>query len=59
MKSFEQALIQVANDFVDDYGMDGLFEEIFPGVSAGELLLDMYNAGMIPDDVLEKFLNDE
>lgn len=59
MKNFEKALVEVANDYADDYGMDGLFEEIFPGVSAGELLLDMYNAGMIPDDVLETFLNEE
>lgn len=58
LNSFEQSLVGVANDFADDYSLEDLFEEIFPGVSAGELLLDMYNAGLIPDDILERFLND-
>lgn len=58
MNNFEQKLIEVTNDFVDDYSMEDLFDIIFPGMSAGELLVDMYNAGLVPDDKLEEFLND-
>lgn len=56
MKDFEKNFISVINDYADDYGLEGVLEEIFPGQSIGEVLLDMYNLGGIPEDVLEKFL---
>lgn len=58
-KPFEIRLITVLNDYADDYGEIGLLEEIFPGLSIGELILDMYSAGLIPEDVLERFLTEE
>lgn len=58
MKNFEQTLIDVTNDYAADYGMEAVFDMIFPGMSAGELLVEMYNSGLIPDDKLEEFLND-
>ena len=59
MKNYEVQLISVINDFADEYSMEELFDELFPGMSAGELVLEMYNAGIIPDDALETFLEDE
>jgi len=59
MKDFEKNFISVINDYADDYGTDGVLEELFPGMSIGEILLDMYNLGGIPEDVLEKFLEEE
>lgn len=58
MKEIEKLMISVASDFADDYGLEGLFDELFPGMSAGEIVLDMYNSGLIPDDVMDRFLND-
>jgi hypothetical protein len=59
MKNYEVQLISVINDFADEYSMEELFDELFPGMSVGELVLEMYNAGIIPDDALETFLEDE
>lgn len=56
MKDFEKELMSVVDDFEADYGISGVLEELFPGMSLGELVVDMYNSGMIPDDVMEKFL---
>lgn len=58
MKDYEKLLISVANDYAHDYGIDGLFDELFPGMSPGELIRDMYESGLIPDDVMEKFLGE-
>lgn len=58
MKDYEAVLISVLNDFADDYGTDGLLDELFPGITVGEIVVDMYNAGLIPEDVIERFLED-
>jgi hypothetical protein len=57
MKDYEKLLIQVINEYVDDYGIEALFEELNLG-SAGEVINDMYNSGLIPDDTMEKFINE-
>ena len=57
MKEFDFILMNVVNDYVDDYGLDGLLEELFPGQTMGELVSDMYQAGLIPETTLEKFLD--
>lgn len=59
MKAFEKNFIDVINDYVDDYGLEGILDELFNGASLGEVLLDHYNLGGIPEDRLEKFLSDE
>lgn len=58
MKDYEKLLISIANDFTGDHGLEALFEELFPGMSPGELVRDMYEAGLIPDDVMETFLGE-
>lgn len=52
-------MITVCNDFAEDYGVEAVLEELFPHSSIGELVYSMYEAGLIPDDVIEKFLEDE
>ena len=52
-------LISVVEDYAHDYGEDALLEELFPHLSIGEIVWEMYEYGMIPEDVLEEFLNDE
>lgn len=58
MKDYTKLLISVVEDFKDDNGIEELFEALFPGASIGEIVNDMYEAGLIPDDVMEAFLND-
>lgn len=59
MRSFDTQLIGVLNAYADDYGVEGLLDELVPGLSIGEVLTELYNAGGIPDDVIEKFLENE
>lgn len=56
MKDFEKNFISVVNDYADDYGTEAVLDEFYPGMSIGEILLDHYNHGGIPEDILEKFL---
>lgn len=58
MTTFEKYLVDVFNGFVEDNGYDELFEIMFPGMPAGELVLEMYNSGMIPNDTIETFLEE-
>lgn len=58
LKDYEKLLIGVVNDYVDDYSIQELFEILFPGATVGEIVNDMFNSGLIPDDVMEEFLND-
>lgn len=59
VKPFEIKLMSVLNDYADEYGAEGLLDEIFPGLTIGELINDMYAAGLIPEDVLERFLTED
>lgn len=58
MKDYEKILISVVNDFVDDYSVEELLQILYEGASIGEVVNDMFNAGLIPNDVMEEFLND-
>ena len=51
-------MISVVNDFVDDYSVEELLQILYEGASIGEVINDMFNAGLIPNDVMEEFLND-
>jgi hypothetical protein len=56
----EANLISILNDYADDYGIQGLLDELFgEGVTIGEILNDHWNGGLIPNDVMEKFLTDD
>jgi hypothetical protein len=57
MKEFDFTLMNIVNDYIDDYGVEGLLDELFPGQTMGELVVDMYQAGLIPETMLESFLN--
>lgn len=54
--SAESQLILAFHDYVDEFGLDALVEKIWPGINIGELFADIYNAGLIPEDVMEEFL---
>lgn len=59
MKNFDKEMMEVVNDFAEDYGTDGVLEELFgEGFDLGEIVVDMFNAGLIPNDKMEKFVNE-
>lgn len=55
----EVSLISVINDYADDYSVVEVLDEFFPGITIGEIIVDMWNAGLIPTDVMDKFLLDD
>ncbi len=56
MKHFLKLFIEAANDYASEHGVEELLQEIFPEASIGEVLADMYEAGLIPNDTLERFI---
>lgn len=56
MKEFERQMITIFNEYAEDHGPQGVLEELFPGMTIGELVYNMYESGMIPEDTMEKFL---
>lgn len=58
VKDFKKLLISVADSYYEDHGLEGLIEELFPKLTAGELIAEMYEYGMIPEDVLERFVSE-
>lgn len=59
MKELSRKIITTINLAADEYGVSEVLEQLFPGMSLGELINDMYEAGLLPDEDLEAFLEDE
>jgi len=59
MKKFDKLFIEVADDYAADYDLEALFEELVPDLSPGQIALALYNAGEIPNDKMEKFINED
>lgn len=51
-------MIDVFDAHADDYGLEDLMEQIFGDMTAGEIIADMYEYGMIPNEVIERFLEE-
>ncbi len=56
MTNFMKRLIEAMNDYADEEGVEALLEELFPDMTIGELIGEMYEAGMLPDDVIERIV---
>lgn len=59
MTKMKTDFIGVMNDYLEDYTLNDLFDELFPAQGKAEIIYEMYENGMIPEDMMEKFLNDE
>lgn len=59
MTKMKTDFIEVVNDFLDDYTLADLFDELFPAQNKAEVIYEMYENGMIPEDMMEKFLNND
>lgn len=55
----ESNLISLINAYADDYSIEEVLDEFFPGMSIGEIMNDCWNGGLIPTDRMDKFLNDD
>lgn len=56
MREFDKSIMNAVNE---KYGNSNEFlEEFFPNMTVGELVVEMYNAGLIPDDIIEAILHD-
>lgn len=58
MSSFKIDFISVLMDFIQEHGVEGAFDELFPDREPAEVFYDMYEAGLIPDYNMEKFLGE-
>jgi len=58
MKDYEKLLIKIVNEFADDYSVEEVLDILFPGQSFGEIMNDAFNAGLIPNDIMENFINE-
>lgn len=56
MKNYMRLLIEAVNERAEEIGLEELLEELFPGMSVGEVVGEMYEAGLIPEDVIENYL---
>jgi hypothetical protein len=59
MKNLQRMFMAIVSEFVQDYSVEELFEELFPGRPLEEIVYEMYESGMVPEDRMEKFLQDE
>jgi hypothetical protein len=59
MKNYDLQMAEIVNDFADDYGVEGVLEELFgEDYDLGEIIVDMFNSGLIPNDRMEAFINE-
>jgi len=59
MKNYDLQMAEIVNDFADDYGAEGVLEELFgEDYDLGEIIVDMFNSGLIPNDRMEAFINE-
>lgn len=59
MRNFDKEMMEIINGYADDYGVEGVLEELFgEDFDIGEIIVDMFNAGLIPNDRMEGFINE-
>lgn len=56
MREFEKRLIAKAEADAADIGLQELLESLIPDFHAGELILELYETGLIPQDRLEEYI---
>lgn len=56
MRDFDKQLMMRVNELFE--GHNEFLEKFFPEMSVGELVLDMFNAGLIPNDIIESLLDE-
>jgi hypothetical protein len=59
MEMSDANLINTINNYADEYTDEAVLEEFFGDMTIGEIIVDMWNAGLIPVDKMEEFLLDD
>ena len=54
MREIDRQIMTRVNELYD--GHDEFFSRFFPDMTVGELVVELYNSGLIPDDVIESIL---
>lgn len=57
MSNYDSRLIDVINEMFGSH--NEFIEKFFPDMTCGELALEMYNAGLIPTDLMESILDED
>lgn len=57
-REFERRIRDSANDFAYNQSVIELLEFIFPGQEIGDIILDAYNADLIPEDIIERLIGE-
>ena len=56
MTKFAKLLIEAMNEYATEYGVEALLEELFPEMTIVELINEIYEAGLLPNDVVERII---
>lgn len=56
MSNYDSRLIDIINEMFGSH--NEFIEKFFPDMTCGELALEMYNAGLIPTDLMESILDE-
>lgn len=57
-REFEKRIRESANDFAYHQSVLELLEFIFPNQEIGDIILDAYNADLIPEDIIERLIGE-
>lgn len=56
MRAFDLKIMEVVNDLFSTH--NDFIEKFFPDMTPGELAVELYNAGLIPDDLMESIIDE-
>jgi len=56
MRAFDIKIMTIVNDMFPTH--NDFIEKFFPDMTPGELAVELFNAGLIPNDLMESILDD-
>lgn len=59
MNNTDKELMLLVNEYAEEYDVEAVLEEVLGGMTIGEVVVEMYNAGLISDRQIAIFLEVE
>lgn len=56
MNNVDKELMLLVNEYAEEYDVEAVLEEVLGGMTIGEVVVEMYNAGLISDRQIAIFL---
>jgi len=56
MNNIDKELMLLVNEYAEEYDVEAVLEEVLGGMTIGEIVVEMYNAGLISDRQIAIFL---